>query len=741
VTDTMTAQPRAATTWWRRDARFDVPASLVVFLVAVPLSLGIAVASGAPVAAGLISAAVGGIVAGLIGGSPLQVSGPAAGLTVVVAETVSSFGWGVTCAVTAAAGLLQIVLGVSRVGRLALAISPTVVRAMLAGIGVSILLGQLNVGLGGSSSPTAWENLSNLPGAVSHLSVQSLVAAALVVAVLVTWQRLPPGVRRVPGPLVAVAGVTVVAALALPDAKRVDLGGSLLSQVGLPPMPDGSWVAFAGAVITIALIASVESLLSAVAVDKLHEGPRSRLDRELLGQGAANSVAGLLGGLPVTGVIVRSATNVAAGARTRASAILHGVWVLVFSLLLVGLVEQIPLAALAGLLMVMGAQLVKPADIAEARVRGELWIYVLTVGFVLALNLVEGVMIGLAAALVVVLWRVLRVHVDASRSGTSLDGRELWIVEVRGTLSFLSTPRLVHGLGKVPEGQVVEIDLLVDYLDPATEEQLLQWRKRYESSGGHVDIERPGPSSGAEATGAKATPVSTRAWMPWSRWQSRGEDRAQDARRRLAAGIREFHRRTADSIRPELEELHDGQYPDAFFLSCTDSRVVPNLLTSSGPGDLFTVRTMGNVAPSGGSDVSVSAPLLFAVDQLDVPSVVVCGHSGCGAMTAALADQRDDGPVGRWIAHAAPAVEAWREGHPVGRHAADAGASEVDQLAQVNVAMTIDTLRRELGPERSARVEFVGLYFRVADATVWMLRDDRFVPLTDAEMVELAGVR
>jgi carbonic anhydrase len=333
------------------------------------------------------------------------------------------------------------------------------------------------------------------------------------------------------------------------------------------------------------------------------------------------------------------------------------------------------------------------------------------------------------------------VHVDASRQGTALDGRELWIVEVRGTLSFLSTPRLVHGLNRVPQGQVVEIDLLVDYLDPATEEQLTQWRKRYESGGGHVDIERPGPFGDGGAAGAKSSPVSTRPWMPWSRWQPRGGDRTQDARRRLAAGIREFHRRTADSIRPELEELHDSQHPDAFFLSCTDSRVVPNLLTSSGPGDLFTVRTMGNVAPADASDVSVSAPLLFAVDQLGVPSIVVCGHSGCGAMTAALADDQDDGPVGRWIAHAAPAVEAWREGHPVARAAAEAGANEVDQLAQVNVAMTIDTLRRELGPERSAGVTFVGLFFRVADGTVWMLRDDRFVPLTDAEMSELAGAR
>lgn len=727
--------------WWRRDARFDVPASLVVFLVAVPLSLGIAVASGAPVAAGLIAAAVGGIVAGLVGGSPLQVSGPAAGLTVVVAETINTFGFALTCAITAAAGVLQIILGVSRVGRFALAISPTVVRAMLAGIGLSILLGQLNVALGGSSSPTAWENIRNLPDALVGANVHAVLAASIVIATLLAWPRMPARVRVVPGPLVAVVGATVVAALALPDATRVDLGGSILSQVGLPPLPDGSWFALIGAVITVTLIASIESLLSAVAVDRLQDGPRARLDRELVGQGMANSASGLLGGLPVTGVIVRSATNVAAGARTRASAVLHGVWVLVFSLLLVGVVEQIPLAALAGLLVVMGFQLVKPADIAEARRDGELWIYVGTAGLVLALNLVEGVMIGLAATLVVILWRVMRVRVEASRHGDAPDGREQWIVEVRGTMSFLSTPRLVQALGSVPEGQVVEVDLLVDYLDPASREQLEQWRGRYEATGGTVEIEHPGPPRD-EAAVAKASPVTSRAWMPWSTWQTPEGDRQLGATRHLATGIREFHRRTAHTLRPALEDLRDGQQPDAFFLSCTDPRVVPNLLTSSGPGDLFTVRTMGNFAPGADSpDAAVSAPLVYAVDQLEVPTVVVCGHSGCGAMTALLAGEPVDGPVGRWMAHAEPTLEAWRSDHPVGVAAAEAGEGELDQLAQVNVAVSLDRLRDELGPQRASRVAFVGLYFRVGDGTVWLLRDDRFVPLTDAEMVELAGVR
>ena len=144
--------------------RYDVPASLVVFLVALPLSIGIAVASGAPVVAGLIAAIVGGIVCAAVGGSPLQVSGPAAGLTVVVAELVAQFGWKATCAITAAAGVLQVLLGLSRIARAALAIAPIVVHAMLAGIGITIALQQAHVLLGGGPRSNAWENLSTLPG-------------------------------------------------------------------------------------------------------------------------------------------------------------------------------------------------------------------------------------------------------------------------------------------------------------------------------------------------------------------------------------------------------------------------------------------------------------------------------------------------------------------------------------------------------------------------------------------------
>ena len=298
--------------------------------MALPLSLGIAAASGAPIMAGLIAAAVGGLVAGSLGGSPLQVSGPAAGLTVIVAGLVEQFGWQATCAITAAAGVVQVLLGASRVGRSALAVSPVVVKAMLAGIGITIMLQQIHVLLGSQPAGSALENLAALPAAITNLELHAALLGLTVIAILLGWKYLPAAVRRIPGPLAAVVAGTALSVALAPDVERISFNGSIFDAVALPELPDGNWQAITFAVISMALIASIESLLSAVAVDKMQNGPRTNLNRELVGQGAANIVSGSLGGLPVTGVIVRSATNVEAGARTRTSAILHGIWILVF---------------------------------------------------------------------------------------------------------------------------------------------------------------------------------------------------------------------------------------------------------------------------------------------------------------------------------------------------------------------------------------------------------------------------
>ena len=463
--------------------RYDVPASLVVFLIALPLSLGIAVASDAPVLAGLIAAVVGGVVAGAVGGSPLQVSGPAAGLTVVVAGLISQFGWAVTCLITVLAGILQVLLGLSRVARAALAISPVVVHAMLAGIGITIVLQQAHVLLGGSSHSSAWQNIVELPAQLLAPHGAGLFFGLLVIGILIAWRWVPARVAMIPGQLVAILVATLLS-IALPFAvARIKIDGSLADAIQLPSLPDGNWAAVATSVLTVALIASVESLLSAVSVDRMHSGPRTNFDRELIGQGSANIVSGAIGGLPVTGVIVRSSANVNAGAKTRASAVLHGLWVLLFALPFVGLIERIPTAALAGLLIVVGVQLVKRAHIETARRTGDLAVYVVTVVGVVFLNLLHGVLIGLALAVALTVWRVVRARIHAEPTGENA-----WRVVIEGSASFLALPRLTRVLGSLPVGTAVTVDMAVDFLDHAAHQAIDEWRKQHDRSGGTVHV-------------------------------------------------------------------------------------------------------------------------------------------------------------------------------------------------------------------------------------------------------------
>jgi len=461
--------------------RYDLPASLVVFLVALPLSLGIAIASGAPPLAGLIAAIVGGVVAGALGGSPLQVSGPAAGLTVIVAGLIAEFGWKVTCAITVGAGLLQVLFGLSRIGRAALAISPMVVHAMLAGIGITIALQQIHVLLGGETHSSAVHNVIALPAHLGDANAACVAIGALVIAIMVGWRWAPPAIRRIPGPLVAIVAATTAAALFAPQAPRIHLDGSLIDALQLPGLPDGRWGAVAVGVLTVALIASVESLLTAVAVDRMKPGSRSNLNRELVGQGAANIVSGSIGGLPITGVIVRSSANVAAGARTRASAIMHGLWVLVFALPFAGLAQQIPTAALAGLLVVIGIQLVKLTHIRTARRTGDLAVYAVTVAGVVFLNLLEGVLLGLGLSILLTVWRVAHAKITATPTRP-----DQWLVTIEGVCTFLSLPRLHQTLTTIPTASRVTLQLSVNFIDHAAREYIDAWKRQHEATGGLV---------------------------------------------------------------------------------------------------------------------------------------------------------------------------------------------------------------------------------------------------------------
>jgi carbonic anhydrase len=468
--------------------RHDLPASLVVFLVALPLSLGIAQASNAPLVAGVIAAVVGGLVAGALGGAPLQVSGPAAGLTALVFQLAEQCkgDWRAVTTLIVLAGILQGALGALGVARWALAISPAVVHGMLAGIGALIALGQLHVLLGAAPSGAALLDLQRLPASVTQANGAGALLGLATAALIFAWPMVPVrALRAVPAPLAAIAAMTL-ASLGR-DVPRIQLaqpgGGALLSGLSAPVMPDLPPWDMAVAVLGIALIASVESLLSAVATDKLHDGPRARLDRELLGQGAANAVSGLLGGLPITGVIVRSKANIDAGARTRASAILHGVWVLLFVTFLGPVVEHVPRAVLAGLLITVGIRLVNLEHIRDSLRHGEGVAYVATITGILAKDLLSGVALGFVVGAVVLLRRLTAITVTVKLAGGTA------AVRIDGALTFRGVPELTARLREVPPGLPATVDLNLSFMDHAGWEALHAWKLDHEKGGGEVTVD------------------------------------------------------------------------------------------------------------------------------------------------------------------------------------------------------------------------------------------------------------
>ncbi|MFJ9054989.1 SulP family inorganic anion transporter [Streptomyces sp. NPDC102409] len=468
--------------------RQDFAASLVVFLVALPLCVGVAVASGVPAELGLITGIVGGLVTGVMRGSSLQVSGPAAGLTVLVFEAVRSFGLPALGVIVLTTGLLQLAMGALRLGRWFRAISVSVVEGMLAGIGLVLIAGQLYAAAGAEAPASGTGKMTGLPGLLadsvsSPAALASLAVAASTIALVVVWGRMPKRVRAVPGALAAVALATLASlAFDLP-VGTVQVQG-LLDAVQVPALSEFGGLAslsLLGTVAAFTLIASAESLFSAAAVDRLHDGPRTRYDKELMAQGTGNTVCGLLGALPMTAVIVRSSANVQAGARTRASRVLHGVWLLLFAALLPSALELIPLPALAGILIHAGGKLIPLRSLASLwrEHRGEALILVVTAVAIVTVNMFEGVLTGLALSVAKAAWDASHIKLEVVDSrGDRVHAR------LSGNATFLRLPNILDSLEALPEDRPIDLDLTgLHHLDHACRTALENWAERHSSSG------------------------------------------------------------------------------------------------------------------------------------------------------------------------------------------------------------------------------------------------------------------
>lgn len=480
---------------WRTDAL----ASVVVFLVALPLCMGVAIASGAPPAAGLITGIVGGLVVGFIAGSPLQVSGPAAGLAVIVWELIREHGLAGLAVIVLLAGLIQATAGLLRLGQWFRAVSPSVIYGMLAGIGVLIFAGQFHVMVDDGPKGSGIRNLLSIPEAIwrgvvpadgtsHHLAA---IIGLTTIGTILLWGRFAPKrLKVVPAPLVAVIVASAVAAILALPIRYVSVPSNLLDAVNLPSFASltaALSLPLFGAAAALAAVASAETLLCATAVDAKHNGPRTDYDRELLAQGIGNMICGVLGALPMTGVIVRSSANVEAGAKTRLSAILHGLWILAFVVMLPNVLGLIPVASLAAVLVFTGYKLMNPAAVRTLAKQGraEVAIYAATVAGIVAIDLLTGVLIGLALSVAKLVYTF--THLECSVAPEPAEGT---VVSLVGAATFVRLPALAKTLATVPPAGPVRLCAQrLAYIDHACLELLGSWTKQREAAGGTVTFE------------------------------------------------------------------------------------------------------------------------------------------------------------------------------------------------------------------------------------------------------------
>jgi MFS superfamily sulfate permease-like transporter len=474
----------------------DILPSIIVFLVALPLCMGIAIASGMPPAAGLITGIIGGIVVGSIAGSPLQVSGPAAGLAVIVAEIVREQGVQALGPMLVLAGIIQLAAGFLKVGQWFRAISPAVIFGMLSGIGVLIFAGQFHVMLDDKPKSNGILNLITIPNALymdffnpegyAQHHVPALLGL-LTIGTILLWNRFrPKALKMIPGALIGVILATIAALLVKAQVNYVEVPPNLLAAanwVSLQSLGRLADKAILFGSLTLAFVASAETLLSAGAVDRMHDGPRTDYDKELRAQGIGNTLCGLAGALPMTGVIVRSSANVQAGAKTRWSAVMHGVWMLVFVAAVPFVLERVPVASLAGILVYTGYKLVdwKSAKGLLKYGKMPLVIYLVTVIGVVAIDLLTGVIMGIVLSFIRLVHTASQIDIwtEERASGNRYD------VHVSGAATFVKLPVIAQAFEKIPRSAEVHVHFAeLVTIDHSVMDLLTTLEEEFERNGG-----------------------------------------------------------------------------------------------------------------------------------------------------------------------------------------------------------------------------------------------------------------
>ncbi|EQA38258.1 inorganic anion transporter, SulP family [Leptospira inadai serovar Lyme str. 10] len=728
---------------FRKNILFDAPAGLAVFLVAIPLCLGIAHASGAPLFSGIISGLIGGIIVGSLSGSSFSVSGPTASLTGIVLSGLSDLGNFETFLLSLLiAGAIQIILGIFRSGKLAAYFPSAVVTGMLVAIGVILIIKQLPHLMGydieefgveefdltrqdinetyqDSHEPSEKNTFTVLLHSFLNFRSNVFVIGFLSLVAYVIWEKkIAEKFRFLPASLIAI-GTGVFLNLCLEGFNPVfALGKDHLVQIPILKNPSDVLDQFTypnfsawrnpsvwSLGLTIALAASVESLLSIEILDRLDtEGRKTPMSRELLAQGVGNFVCGLIGGIPLASVIVRGSVNITSGAKSKVSVILQGVLIALSVLLVPTLMNRIPLASLAAILVVTGIKLARPKIFRTMLSRGiSQWLPFLgTVIATLFSDLLIGTFCGIVLSLVFVLYEDHRTAVIRIE-----DHGKFRRIVLGENLGFFHKARILEILEQQPAGITLEIDgSRTLHIDQDVSELIHEFRNKAASR--NISVILGGiPNMNNDIRELK--------------------EEMDRSYRRLLDNNQEWVKERMDQDPAFFSKLAEGQTPQILFIGCSDSRVPIDVITKTDPGMIFTTRNIANIVSV--DDISLFSVVQYAIEVLNIKHIIVCGHYECGGVKAALMG-RSTGLIDNWITHI-------KDIYLKHRHELDAlGEKERERkLIELNVAeQVINLYKTSLVQSALKKYGFPRIHGWVYDLSTGNLKEIEYRTLLEKEL-------
>ncbi len=710
----------------------DIPAGIAVFLVSIPLSLGIALASGAPLFSGLITGIVGGLVVAPLSGSALGISGTAAGLSLIIFPAIQSLGFSAFLLAVVIAGLIQVILGLARAGVIAYYFPSSVTSGMLCGIGIIIFLKQIPHAVGydidyegdfnftQSDDYSSFTELYHMFGAFQPGAV---LVAAISLAILLVWEL--PAVRRhrffqsLQAPLVAVIVSVLINGILQSGYPEIALGvahlvsipvvdsiPNLLQQLSFPDFTQRANLQIYTLGFTLAIVASLETLLSLEAVDKLDPYKRvTPSDKELIAQGIGNICAGLFGGLPLTQVIVRSSVNAQSGARTKMAAIVNSLLLLSAIFLIPGILNKIPLASLAAVLLVVGYKLVSASPFKSLYESG--WYqfipFIATVLGLVFTNILFGILIGLTAALFAIL---MENYKSAAYFKEAHIGNKT-VIRLSEHVSFLNRANIQQTLEALPEHSEVVIDasrtkyidydvygIIQNFKSDAHHKHIKLILENVRGFGSLPPVELVQPPS-ADSQQA-LTPTKVLAIL------KEGNERFM------------YNLKSSRNLLEQVNDTRAGQFPIAIILSCMDSRTSVELIFDLGLGDVFSARIAGNIVND-----DFLGSMEFACKLAGSKLILVLGHTHCGAIKGACSGAELDHLTGL-LAKIKPAITSIQAevspGYLMGKD------ELVQKVADRNVMLAVGQIRSQskllAAMEKAGEIAIIGGMYNIETGMV-----------------------